>query len=248
MTFHIVTIFPDYFESPLKHGVIGKAVSSGIIKINPIDLRSFTKDRHRTTDDRPYGGGAGMVMIPGPLAKAVTSVRKGRKEVPVILFSPAGQTFNHKLAHELSQHKELVLICGRYEGVDQRIIDNFVDMEISIGDFVLTGGEPAALVLIDAVGRLIPGVLGSDESASDDSFATGLLEHPHYTRPRRFMEMDVPQVLLSGDHEKIKRWRRKKSLELTLKRRPELLKRAKLSQEDLKILAELGFYGDTKDE
>jgi len=246
VTFHIITIFPDYFESPLKHGVIGKAISSGIIKVCPVDLRCFTSDRHRTTDDRPYGGGAGMVMIPGPLAKAITAIKKGREGIPAILLSPAGQLFDHELAQELSQHKELILICGRYEGVDQRVIDSFVDMEISIGDFVLTGGEPAALVIVDAVGRLISGVLGSDESASNDSFATGLLEHPHYTRPRTFMGMNVPEELLSGNHEKIKRWRRKKSLELTLKRRPELLKKAKLSPEDVKLLVELGFKGDRK--
>ncbi len=239
MIFHVITIFPDYFDSPLKQGVIGRAIKEGIIEVNPIDLRSFTTDRHRTTDDRPYGGGAGMVMIPQPLAKSISSVKKKGKDVPVILFSPSGRLFDHQLARELSCHKELILVCGRYEGVDQRIIERFVDLELSIGDYVLSGGEPAALVVIDAVGRLIPGVLGSDESAVNDSFATGLLEHPHYTRPRRFIDMDVPEVLLSGDHKKIEEWRRKKSLEITLKRRPELLEKADLSPSDLKLLNEL---------
>ncbi len=239
MNFHVITIFPDYFDSPLKQGVIGRAIKEGIIEVNPIDLRSFTTDRHRTTDDRPYGGGAGMVMIPQPLAKAISSVKREGKDAPVILFSPSGQLFDHQLARELSCHKELILVCGRYEGVDQRIIDRFVDLELSIGDYVLSGGEPAALVVIDAVGRLIPGVLGSDESAVNDSFATGLLEHPHYTRPRRFIDMDVPEVLLSGDHKKIEEWRRRKSLEITLKRRPELLEKADLSPSDIRLLNQL---------
>ncbi len=239
MIFHIVTIFPDYFDSPLKHGVIGKAIESGLIQVNPVNLRDFTEDRHRTTDDRPYGGGAGMVMTPEPLAKAISQLKTESPQAPVILFSPAGRLFNHEMAQKLSGMDELILICGRYEGVDQRIIDKFVDMEISIGDFVLTGGEPAALILLDAVGRLIPGVLGSDESAVHDSFATGLLEHPHYTRPRNFMGMDVPDVLLSGDHKKIEEWRRRKSLEITLKRRPDLLDRAELSEEEMKFLEKL---------
>jgi len=242
--FHIITIFPEYFDSPLKHGVIGKAISSGLLQVQPVDLRAFTTDRHRTTDDRPYGGGAGMVMIPEPLSKAIITTKAGKEDIPVILFSPSGRLLTHKLATELSKHDEIILICGRYEGIDQRIVERFVDMELSIGDFVLSGGEPAALVLIDAVGRLIPGVLGSEDSASNDSFATGLLEHPHYTRPRSFMGMEVPEVLVSGDHKKIEEWRRRKSLELTLKRRPELLDKAELTPQDYQILKKLGFKRD----
>ena len=239
MKFHIITIFPDYFDSPLSHGVIAKAIEAGTLQVEPVDLRDFTTDRHRTTDDRPYGGGAGMVMTPEPLAKAISHVKAQAPDAPVILFSPAGRLFDHKLASSLSQHEEFILICGRYEGVDQRIIDKFVDMEISIGDFVLTGGEPAALVFIDAVGRLIPGVLGCEDSATQDSFATGLLEHPHYTRPRTFMGMEVPDVLLSGDHKKIEEWRRKKSLETTLERRPDLLDKTELTESDLEYLRNL---------
>ncbi len=239
MIFHVISIFPGYFDSPLRQGVIGRAINKGIIKVNPVDLRTFTSDRHKTTDDRPYGGGAGMVMIPQPIAKAILSVKGERNDVPVILFSPAGIPFNHVVASHLARKKELILLCGRYEGVDQRVIERFVDMELSIGDYVITGGEPAALVLIDAVGRLIPGVLGCNESADNDSFATGILEHPHYTRPRRFMGMDVPEVLLSGDHKKIGEWRRKKSIEITLRRRPELLDKACLSPADIKLLDEL---------
>ena len=244
MKFHIITIFPEYFDSPLKHGVIGKAISSGLLQVQPVDLRAFTTDRHRTTDDRPYGGGAGMVMIPEPLSKAIITTKAGKEDIPVILFSPSGRLLTHKLATKLSKHDEIILICGRYEGIDQRIVERFVDMELSIGDFVLSGGEPAALVLIDAVGRLIPGVLGSEDSASNDSFATGLLEHPHYTRPRSFMGMEVPEVLVSGDHKKIEEWRRRKSLELTLKRRPELLDKAELTPQDYQILKKLGFKRD----
>jgi len=245
--FHVITIFPDYFSSPLKYGVIAKAISSGKLEVNLVDLRQFTTDKHRTTDDRPYGGGAGMVMIPGPLSKAIESVKKEKTDLEVILFSPAGRLFNHELAQELAKKKELVLICGRYEGVDQRIIDGYVDMELSIGDYVLTGGEPAAIVVIDAIGRLLPSVLGCDQSAKNDSFATGLLEHPQYTRPRTFMDMDVPQVLLEGNHKEIEKWRRRKSLELTAKRRPDLLKKAKLSAKDIEYLKGIGSKKDEKE-
>ncbi len=247
MIFHIITIFPDYFSSPLKYGVIAKAISSGKLEVNLVDLRQFTTDKHRTTDDRPYGGGAGMVMIPGPLSKAIESVKKGRTDLKVILLSPAGNLLNHDLAKELAEQKELVLICGRYEGVDQRIVDRYVDMELSIGDYVLTGGEPAAIVVIDAIGRLLPSVLGCDQSAKNDSFATGLLEHPQYTRPRTFMNMEVPQVLLEGNHKEIEKWRRRKSLELTAKRRPDLLKKAKLSPKDIEYLKDIAGKQDEKE-
>ncbi len=239
MTFDVITIFPNFFDSPLKEGVLGRAIKKGLINVRIINLRDFTKDRHRTTDDRPYGGGPGMVMIPGPLKEAITHAKKDDKDATVILLSPRGKVFDHEIARRLSKKGHLILICGRYEGVDERIVKAFVDMELSIGDFVLSGGEPAALVVVDAVSRLVPGVLGKEESAREDSFATGLLEYPHYTRPKSFMGMDVPDVLLSGDHKKIERWRRKEALRITLERRPELLKRAKLSREDKAFLEEL---------
>ena len=241
MTFYIITIFPDYFSSPLKEGVIARAISSKIIRVIPINLRNFTKDKHKTTDDRPYGGGAGMVMIPEPLSKAIEFAKKDANGGFVINLTPRGHVFNHEMAQMLSEKDNIIIICGRYEGIDQRIVDKYVDLEVSIGDFVLTGGEPAALVLIDATSRLIPGVLGCNESAKDESFSKGLLEYPHYSRPRDFKGMNVPEVLLSGDHKKIEGWRRKKSLEITLKRRPELLKKAQLSQDDLKFLKTLGY-------
>ncbi len=221
--------------------MIARAISAEIIKVIPINLRDFTKDKHKTTDDRPYGGGAGMVMIPEPLSQAIEFSKKKAKDGFVINLTPRGHVFNHKMALELSKKNNLIIICGRYEGIDQRIVDKYVDLEISIGDFVLTGGEPAALVLIDAISRLVPGVLGCDESAKEDSFSENLLEYPHYTRPRDFMGMKVPKVLLSGDHKKIADWRRKKALEITFKRRPELLKKAELSQSDLNFLKELGY-------
>ena len=240
MTFDIITIFPAFFDSPLREGILGKAIKKGLVNVRLINLRDFTDDRHRTTDDRPYGGGAGMVMIPGPLKGAITHAKKNGKSPTVILLSPRGEVFDHEAASRLSKKGHLILVCGRYEGVDERIVKAFVDMELSIGDFVLSGGEPAALVVIDAIARLVPGVLGKEESAREDSFATGLLEYPHYTRPRQFMGMDVPDVLLSGDHKKIERWRREEALKVTRERRPELLKRARLVREDKAFLEKLG--------
>ncbi len=239
MTFDIITIFPNFFESPLREGVLGRAIKKGLINVRIINLRDFTTDRHRTTDDRPYGGGPGMVMIPGPLKEAITHAKKDDKDATVILLSPRGEVFDHEISRELSKKEHFILICGRYEGVDERIVKAFVDMELSIGDFVLSGGEPAALVIIDAISRLVPGVLGKEESAKEDSFATGLLEYPHYTRPREFMGMAVPDVLLSGDHKKIEGWRRKEALKITFERRPDLLKRVELSEEDKAFLEEL---------
>ncbi len=236
LTIDIISIFPDYFSSPLKHGVVGKAIDAGLIRIRPVNLRDFTHDRHNTTDDRPYGGGAGMVMTPEPLAKAISALRNEDSHSVVILLSPRGETLSHEMARELSMLQHLILVCGRYEGVDERVIEKMVDEELSIGDYVLSGGEPAALVVVDAVSRLVPGVLGCDDSAGSDSFANGLLEHPHYTRPRTFMGMPVPEVLLSGNHREIARWRRQQCLRLTLERRPDLLEKADLNQDDLEFL------------
>ncbi len=236
MTFDIITIFPEYFSSPLKEGVVGKAIAKGIISVRPINLRDFTKDRHKTTDDRPYGGGAGMVMTPEPLARAISHLKARDKVDRVILLSPRGKVFSHDMARQLSQLNHVILICGRYEGIDERIVEKMVDQELSIGDYVLSGGEPAALVVVDSVSRLVPGVLGCGESASSDSFADGLLEYPHYTRPRDFMGLSVPEVLLSGDHKRIAEWRRQQSLRLTLERRPDLLAKAELDDGDRRYL------------
>ena len=237
--FDIITIFPGYFSSALKEGVLGKAVQAGLVKIRPVNLRDFTTDRHRTTDDRPYGGGAGMVMTPEPLVKAVSALKEENSKARVVLLSPRGKVFTHELAVKLSRLHHLILICGRYEGVDERVVEKVVDQEVSIGDYVLSGGEPAALVVIDAVSRLLPGVLGCRESADSDSFSDGLLEHPHYTRPRDFMGLSVPEVLLSGDHKRIAAWRRRQSLRLTLERRPDLLEKVDLQEEDRRFLEEL---------
>jgi tRNA (guanine37-N1)-methyltransferase len=244
MKIDIITIFPEFFSSPFSQGIIKRAADAGIVQLSAVDLRLFTHDKHRTTDDRPFGGGEGMVMIPGPLFEAVESIKEEgqRGDMPpahVIYLSPKGRTFSQEMARQLASKGHLILICGRYEGVDQRVIDELVDEEISIGDYVLSGGEPAALVVVDAVVRLLPGALGCETSAEHDSFSDGLLEHPHYTRPRQFRGLCVPDVLLSGDHARIERWRRRQSLKITLERRPDLLKQARLSPEDLEILKEL---------
>ena len=242
MKIDILTIFPEYFISPLKYGVLARAINRGIIEINPINLRDFTHDPHRTTDDRPYGGGEGMVMKIEPIFEALSYLKQQKERGPVILLTPSGELFNQKIAYKLSKEKRLIFICGRYEGVDARVSEHLTDMELSIGDYILSGGEPAALVIIDAIARLIPGVLGKIESTNEESFnidAKGLLEYPHYTRPREFMGWKVPEILLCGDHAKIARWRKNKSLEITLKKRPELLKNLKLSREEKEFLEKI---------
>ncbi len=236
MIFDILTIFPDFFRSPLEGGILRRGIEAGLISVNPVNLRDFTSDRHRTVDDRPFGGGEGMVMKPEPILKALDSLQISPLDAKVILMSPRGRVFNQSIAAELSVERRLVIICGRYEGVDQRISDHCVDMELSIGDYVLSGGEAAALVVMEAVGRLIPGVLGCEDSARNDSFSNGILEYPQYTRPRRFRGWEVPPVLLSGDHAAIARWRRREALKATLRRRPDLLGKAKLDPEDLRLL------------
>ncbi|HXV48247.1 MAG TPA: tRNA (guanosine(37)-N1)-methyltransferase TrmD, partial [Candidatus Binatia bacterium] len=223
--FTIITIFPRMFDSPLGHSILNKAREKGLIKIAFVDPRNYTTDRHRSTDDAPYGGGQGMVMKPEPLVAAIEDARSKVPQARVILLAPQGRVFNQAAAQRLSKEQEIILICGRYEGVDERV-KAFVDEEISIGDYTLSGGEPAATVVIDAVARLVPGVLGNEISAVEESFSENLLEYPQYTRPEEFRAMKVPEVLLSGDHERIRRWRREQSLLLTRERRPDLYAKA----------------------
>lgn len=239
MRFDILTIFPGMFKSFFETGLIGKAVEKRLLRFNLVDIRDFARDPHRSVDDRPYGGGAGMVMKPGPILRALKSIKRDKKSSVVILLSPRGERFEQSIAWELARFSHIILICGRYEGVDERISEYHVDREISIGDYVLSGGEVPAMVIIEAVSRLIPGVLGDDSSPLEDSFENGLLEYPQYTRPRVFEGKEVPEILLSGDHEKIRIWRKKRSLKDTLERRPDLLKKAKLDSEAEMLLKEL---------
>jgi tRNA (guanine37-N1)-methyltransferase len=239
MKFDILTLFPGMFDGPFDESIIRRAVDSGLIDIRLHNIRDYAFDRHRTTDDYPYGGGAGMVMKAEPLAACIEKVKSDRPAARVILTSPRGKPFDQGLAAELSREKELLIICGRYEGVDERVRELLVDDEISLGDFVLTGGEVAAMVIVDAVSRLIPGVLGSDQSAAEDSFSDGLLEYPQYTRPPEFRGLAVPEMLLSGNHRDIARWRRQMALRMTCLKRPDLLSTALLDEEDRKYLREL---------
>lgn len=238
MQFDVITIFPGMFEV-LGYGVVGKALERGLIQLRAIDLRDFTTDRHRTTDDRPYGGGDGMVMKVEPVAAALAALADG-PPARKILLTPQGRPFDQALAGQLAAQGRLILVCGRYEGVDERI-RSYVDDELSLGDFVLSGGEVAAMALIEAVARLRPGVLGAAGSAGADSFAASLLEHPHYTRPPEFEGRSVPPVLLSGDHAAVGRWRREQSLARTLERRPDLLNQAQLDAGDREFLAAHGW-------
>lgn len=240
MRIDILTIFPGMFESPFRESILKIAQDKGLLEIYIHDVRDYTHNKHRQVDDYPYGGGPGMVMKPEPIFEAVLSLLDGKlanigKLARVILLSPRGKRFDQEFANELSREKRLLLICGRYEGVDERVHE-IVSDEISIGDYILSGGELAAMVLTDTVARLIPGVVGKEKSVAEESFAEGLLEHPHYTRPAEFMGMRVPEVLLSGDHAAISRWRREKSLETTFLVRPDLLEKARLAKEDLSYL------------
>ena len=234
--FTVITIFPEMFASPLGHSILKKAQEKGLISVRTVDLRDYATDRHRTTDDSPYGGGQGMVMKPEPLVAAIEDARKTLANPRVVLLAPQGRLFTQEQAARLAQEKELVLICGRYEGIDERV-KGFVDEELSIGDYTLSGGEPAAMVVIDAVTRLIPGVLGNVKSSQEESFADGLLEYPHYTRPEEFRGMKVPEILLSGDHDKVRSWRRQMSLKVTRRRRPDLFHKAPLAAEERGSLA-----------
>lgn len=265
MRFEILTIFPEFFAGIFEHGVLGRARKSGLVEIGVHDLRKFTHDRHRTVDDRPFGGGEGMVLKPEPLAEALASIAvlplgdRGDARESVILTSPQGQRFTQPVARELAGLKRVVLICGRYEGVDERINELYCDREISIGDYVLSGGELAAAVVVDAVARLVPGVLGNEASSEFESFgvsdreisadiegvprsqhgAGGLLDYPHYTRPAEWRGMPVPEVLMGGDHAAVRKWRREEQLRKTLRNRPDLLEKAELTREDEKSLSRL---------
>lgn len=239
MRFDIITIFPRMFEGVLSAGVLGKALEKGLIEVKVHDLRDFTSDKHRQVDDRPFGGKPGMVLKPEPIFAAVEKVRID-PDASVCLLSPQGRKFDYRLTEELAGFSQVILICGRYEGVDERVNEYLATHEISVGDYVLTGGEPAAFVIIDAVSRLLPDVVGKMESVKQDSFFLGLFDYPQYTRPRDFRGMKVPEVLFSGDHKSIARWRRKKSLEKTAKFRMDMLEEEEeLSPEDLKILEEI---------
>jgi len=240
MKFDILTLFPAMFDGPLTESIIKRAAENGLIEVALHNIRDWAFDKHATADDSPYGGGAGMVMKVEPLAGAIEAVKAQSPRSKVILTSPCGRPFTHAVAEELSREEGVIIICGRYEGVDDRVRKLFVDDEISLGDFVLTGGELAAMVLVDSVSRLVPGVLGSGESALYDSFADGLLEHPQYTRPPEFRGEQVPEVLLSGNHAEIAKWRRRQSILRTLAARPELLDALELSKDDRKVLAEAG--------
>lgn len=231
----IITLFPEFFEFPLKIGPLRRAIEKGVLKINLLNLRKFA-DSPKEVDDYPFGGGSGMVLKVEPIKRAIDSVKTEKSKV--ILFSPQGVTFNQELAHKLKEEEHLILICGRYKDVDDRV-RHFIDLEISIGDYVLSGGEPAALVILDAVSRLLPGALGDEDSRVSDSFEEGILDAPYFTRPREFEGLKVPDVLLSGDHEKIRKWRLKEALKRTLIKRPDLLKKAKLSEEAKQLLDEI---------
>ena len=265
MRFELVTIFPDFFRGPLDYGIVRRAREAGLIEIAIHDLRVFTADRHKTVDDRPFGGGEGMVMKPEPIFECVESLGIAPREQrmskvqdvkeTVILLSPQGRMFNQGVAQQLAQLERIVLLCGRYEGVDERVAANLADQEISIGDYVLSGGELGAAILVDAITRLIPGALGNEASAQQESFTEaqkagvegpdstcssgGLLDYPHYTRPAEFRGLGVPEVLMGGNHEQIRRWRRQEALRKTWRNRPDLLEKQPLSAEDKKFLATL---------
>ena len=267
----IVTIFPDFFRGPLEHGITRRAQEMGLAEIQIHDLRAFTHDRHRTVDDRPFGGGEGMVLKPEPLFECLESMDlapweerlAGRAKESVVLLSAQGQRFTQKVATELALLDRIVFVCGRYEGVDERVADFLADRELSIGDYVLSGGEMAAAVIVEAVMRLLPGAVGNEKSTQQESFtvdlkakdsdgadstcgSNGLLDYPHYTRPAEFRGIAVPEALMSGNHEEIRRWRRQRALEKTLRNRPDLLECAALSEEDNKFLSGINKAGSKK--
>lgn len=251
MQFEVFTLLPEVFPSYIETSILKRAQQRGLIKVNIHNIRDYTHDKHHTTDDTPYGGGGGMVMKPEPVFEAVESVLdisphasgKPASPTPIILLTPQGRVFNQNIAKELSAHPRIALICGRYEGIDERIRQHLVTDEISIGDYVLTGGEVPALLVIDAVSRLLPDVLGDPTGAEDDSHAMGLLEYPHYTRPPEFRGWKAPDILLSGDHAKIDKWRREQALERTFRKRPDMLETAELSESDKKFIQALRSQG-----
>jgi tRNA (guanine37-N1)-methyltransferase len=236
----VLTIFPELITAYLNEGIMKRAREKNILDAKVYNIRDFATGRHKEVDDSPFGGGAGMVFKAEPIFRALESLRKDGVHRKVIYMSPRGMPFDQSLAEELSEEPHrLVFLCGRYEGVDERVIESLVDTEISIGDYVITGGELAALVVIDAATRLIPGVLGDESSVEDESFSWGLLDYPHYTRPRDFRGLSVPQVLLSGNHDEIRLWRRKQALKKTIRMRPDIIKKVELSDRDKKILSEI---------
>ena len=240
MKFDIITIFPEIFNAYLNESIIKRAINKKIIEAKVHNLRDFTADRHRTVDDYPYGGGPGMVMKPEPFFNAVETIKSDGIPRRTIMLSPQGKVFNQDMALSMSKEtQDLILICGRYEAVDERVRENLVDEEISIGDYILTGGELPALVIIDTVARLIPGVLGDERSKEEESFTWGILDYPQYTRPPEFRGLMVPEVLLSGNHKDISNWRRKEALRLTILKRPDLIGRALLTDKDHKLVSEI---------
>ncbi|GAB7023886.1 tRNA (guanosine(37)-N1)-methyltransferase TrmD [Salidesulfovibrio brasiliensis] len=236
MNFHLVSLFPEFFETPLSSGLMGKAVDSGLVHFEHVNPRDFTTDRHKTVDDRPYGGGPGMVMMLDPLHKAIQSIeRPGR----ILMMSPRGRTFDQSFARELSREEDVTILCGRYEGIDERLLD-LHDIElVSVGDFVLNGGEVAAVCMTEAVARLVPEFMGHEDSGEEESFSASMLEYPHYTRPEEYEGLAVPEILKGGDHGRIASWRREQALTQTLERRPELLDKARLTQEDIDVLCNI---------
>jgi len=242
MLFNILTIFPNLLSSPLEEGILRKAQEEGKIDVNLIDIRNFTFDKHATTDDRPFGGGEGMVMKAEPLALAVQEAKRYDNTGRVIFLTPQGRRFNQQVAQELAQESALILVCGRYEGIDDRFCKKYIDDEISLGDFILTGGELAALAIVDSVSRIIPGVLGCNDSVTKDTFSRNLLKHPQYTRPKVFEGVGVPEVLLSGDHKAIEEYRFIASVKTTLNKRVDLLAKETFSREEKKWLKKHGLY------
>jgi tRNA (guanine37-N1)-methyltransferase len=240
MRIDILTLFPQMFDGLLNCSIIGRAIEHGLVEIKLHDIRAYTHDKHHIVDDYPYGGGAGMVLKPEPIFEAVDDIKGelGLSSVSTILLSPQGRLFNQEIARKLAGYRNLILICGHYEGVDERVAEHLVSDEISIGDYLLSGGEAAAMVVVDCVIRLLPGVLGSEASLVEDSHIEGLLEYPQYTRPAVYRGWAVPEILLSGDHGEIARWRRQQSLLRTAKRRPDLIEKAVLSREDKRLLRE----------
>ncbi|MDW5300013.1 MAG: tRNA (guanosine(37)-N1)-methyltransferase TrmD [Sedimentibacter sp.] len=233
MKFDIVTLFPELIDIYTKNGIIGRAVENGLFELDYVNLRDYSEDKHKKVDDYPYGGGPGMLLKPEPMFKALDAIKKHNSYI--IYLSPKGNLFNQHKAKEFSEKEHIILIAGHYEGIDQRIIDRYVDEEVSMGDYVLTSGELPVLMIVDAVGRLIPGVLGSDESSVEESHSDNLLEYPQYTRPESYMEMEVPEILLSGHHKRIEEWRRFKAIEITLDRRPDMIKDSNLIEEYNKL-------------
>lgn len=238
MRFHIMTLFPDIFKSYINESIMKRAVEKKLIEVNIYNIRDFSENKHKKADDYPFGGGAGMVMTPQPIYDTYKHIvdKFNIKHPKVIYLTPKGKVHNQSIASEMSEYEDIILLCGHYEGIDQRIIDLIVTDEISVGDYVLTGGELPALILIDSISRLITGVLNKDESFEEESFKDNLLEYPHYTRPREFMNMEVPEVLLSGNHKKIEEWKRIESIHITAKRRPDLIKGANLTEKEKKYI------------